>query len=266
VNLRPALLLAVAVLTTGCAPRTVIVGTGVADAASTVNSAGALIRAMHARYAGRWYRNLTFVQTSQYYDASGNPSRTETWYEAGRVPGTLRIDIGERSAGDGQLFRNDSAYVFQDGRQVRALRSRNPLMLLGFDVYAADPDRMLRMLAEEGFDTTTFHEATANGRRYYVVGAPAGDTTSRQFWIEADRLLFWRLIQPPPASAPDRPATEIRFQKYVQHGGGWVAEEVDFLRGGQRFFFERYADVRVDVELDPALFDPAQWTSARYWR
>lgn len=265
-NVRTACLLVLALSASACAPRTVIVGTGVADAATTINSAGALIRAMHARYAGRWYRNLTFVQTSQYYDQAGNPTRTETWYEAGRVPGTLRIDIGERSAGDGQLFRNDSVYVFENGRQIRALRSRNPLMLLGFDVYAVDPDHMLRMLREEGFDTTTFHEATVEGTRYYVVGAPAGDLRTRQFWVEADRLLFWRLIQPPPASAADRPPTEIRFQKYVPHGGGWVAEEVDFLRGGQRFFFESYDDVRVDVELDPALFEPAQWMSARDWR
>jgi hypothetical protein len=37
-----------------------------------------LVRQMHDRYAGKWYRNLTFVQTTT------SPDRPpETWYEAG---------------------------------------------------------------------------------------------------------------------------------------------------------------------------------------
>lgn len=257
--------LVLATVGAACGPRQVVVGTGVSPTAS-ITSAESLVQAMHDRYAGTWYRNLTFVQTSQYYDTLGAPTRSETWYEAGRLPGVLRIDIGDRAAGNGQLFRNDSAYVFQNGKLVRAVKSRNPLMLLGFDVYAVEPARAMQMLREEGFDTGKFHRALVGSTEYFVVGAEPGDTTSRQFWIEADRLLFWRLIQPPPASAANRPPTEIRFQKYVQHGGGYVAEEVDFLRGGRRFFFETYADVRVDVDLDPALFIPEQWTTARYWR
>lgn len=254
-----------AVLLAGCGPRQVVVRTGVPDR-STITSTSALVQAMHGRYADRWYRTLTFVQTSHYYDSTGAPSRTETWYEAGRMPGMLRIDVGERRLGNGQLFRNDSAYVFQDGTLARARRARNPLMLLGFDVYAVDPARMVRMLAEEGFDTSKFHRATEGGSEYFVVGAAPGDLRGRQFWIEADRLLFWRVFLPPPATAAEGPVTEIRFQKYVPHGGGWVAEEVDFLRNGRRYFFETYADVRVDVALDEALFDPGQWMSARYWR
>jgi len=35
-----------------------------------------LIRAMHQRYAGRWYRTLTFVQTTTFPDG-----RVQTWYE-----------------------------------------------------------------------------------------------------------------------------------------------------------------------------------------
>ena len=262
---RSLFVLTLAAAAAGCGPRQVVVGTGVPDR-SAITSTSSLVRAMHDRYAGRWYRNLTFVQTSQYYDSTGAPTHREIWYEAGQVPGVLRIDIGERSAGNGQIFRNDSAYVFQRGKLIRSVRSRNPLMLLGFDVYAVDPARTVQVLHEEGFDTAKFHRATANGTEYYVVGAEPGDTTSKQFWIEADRLLFWRLFQPPPASAPGRPVSEIRFQKYVPHGGGFVAEEVDFLRNGKRYFFESYADVRVNVALDPAIFTPEQWGTATYWR
>jgi len=248
--------------TAACGPRAVSVGSPAANAMPTVTSAGSLVRAMHARYAGTWYRNLAFVQTSQYYDAQGKPSRTETWYEVGALPGRLRIDIGERARGNGTLYRADSAYTFQNGVLQGSQRARNPLMLLGFDVYALPPERTLRMLAEEGFDTTKFHMQAVAGTPYYVVGGALGDTASKQFWVEADRLLFWRLITP-PRTASQAP-TEIRFQKYVKHGGGWVAEEVDFLRNGQRFFFESYANVRTNLELDPALFEPRAWKTARW--
>ena len=263
--MRRILLLSILTLAAACAPRQVTVRTA-PEPGREIATARALVEAMHARYAGTWYRNLTFVQTSQYYDSNGNPTRIEEWYEAGAIPGRLRIDIGERSGGNGQLFRNDSAYVFQNGRLVNSVRTRNPLMLLGFDVYAVEPARMLAVLQEEGFDTTRYHQAVLEGTRYHVVGATAGDTASKQFWIENDRMLFWRVIQPAQRQARDQRPTEIRFQKYVPHAGGWVAEEVDYLRGGRRYFFEKYADVRVNVDLDPALFDPARWTTARFWR
>lgn len=251
-------------LVAACGPRPVVVSSPAPDATISIVSAPTLIRAMHARYDGKWYRTLTFVQTSQYYNPQGAVARTETWYEAGRMPGMLRIDIGERSLGNGVLYRNDSSYQFQNGQLVRATRGRNPLMILGFDVHTQPPEVTTRVLAEEGFDTTKFHRAVANQTEYYVVGAVAGDTTSKQFWVEAARLLFWRYIEPPRVA--NGPVSEIRFQKYVPHGGGWVAEEVDFLRNGRRYFFEAYSDVRTDVPLDPALFDPAQWTTAPYWR
>lgn len=249
-----------------CTPQPPVVVGSPAREPGRITSSAALLDAMHARYADTWYRNLTFVQTSHYHDATGNPTRIEEWYEAAELPGRLRIDIGDRSGGNGQLYRNDSAYVFQNGKLMRAVKTRNPLLVLGFDVYRQDPARTLRVLQEEGFETSRFHRATADGKAYYVVGAAPGDTTSRQFWVEEDRLLFWRLIQPAPEAARDQRPSEIRFQKYVPHGGGFVAEEVDFLRGGRRYFFETYADVRVNVPLDPGLFIPEQWNTATFWR
>jgi hypothetical protein len=222
-----------------------------------------VVRAMRDRYDGHWYRTLTFVQTSTWYGADGQPGRSELWYEAAAMPGRLRIDIGSPTAGNGALYRSDSVYQFQGGRLASARAGRNILMLLGFDIYFLDPDRSVRMLGEEGYDTTRFHRAIVDGSEYYVIGAAAGDTITRQAWIEADRLLFWRIRDRGPQ--PNAPMTEIRFQRYVQHGGGWVAEEVDFLRGGQRFFHETYADVRADVPLDDRLFEPATFMTAPHW-
>ncbi|MHB0949007.1 MAG: hypothetical protein ACYC3Q_07990 [Gemmatimonadaceae bacterium] len=250
-------------LAAACAPRQVEVGTGT-PTTGAINSAESLIRAMRDRYAADWYRNLTFTQTSIFYRADGTENRRETWYEAGSLPGKLRIDFGSPTAGNGVLYVGDSSFTFSGGKLANAAARRNPLMVLGFDVYAQPAERTIEVLRAEGFDLSKFHEATVNGTKYYVVGAGATDTTSKQFWVEADRLLFWRTIEP----APRQPATltETRFQKYVKHGGGWVAEEVDFLRNGKRVFFERYSDVRVNQPLDPGIFNPRTYMSAPHWR
>jgi len=46
---------------------------------------------------------------------------------------------------------------------------------------------------------------------------------------------------------------------YQDVGGFAVPQEIVFLRGGRPYFRERYTDVRTNVPLDSALFDPAQW-------
>lgn len=224
-------------------------------------SADQLLAAMHQRYAGRWYRNLTFIQTSTYLRPDGTVSRTETWYEAAALPGRLRIDLGDLSRGNGVVYRNDSAYSVQGGRIVDRRAGRNPLMILGFDVYAQAASRTFEQLRQEGFDLTLLRMDSLAGRRMYVVGAGPADSTSNQFWVEADRLLFARMIQTDQRNR----SQDIRFEKYVRHGGGWVAEEVRFLRSGQMFFHEAYSNVRVNVSLDDALFVPERWSTAAHW-
>jgi hypothetical protein len=217
---------------------------------------------MHDRYADKWYRNLTFVQKSTYLRPDGTPSRVETWYEAGAIPGRLRIDLGEPSKGNGALYRADSVYAIQAGRVADRRPGRNPLMILGFDVYAQAPARTLEALHTERIDLTLLHMDTLYGRRVYVVGAGPSDTTSNQFWVDADRLLFVRLIQ---SDVERRRTQDIRFERYVQHGGGWVAEEVRVLAGGRMVFHEEYTKVRVNVTLDDDLFIPEKWSTATHW-
>ncbi len=69
-------------------------------------------------------------------------------------------------------------------------------MVLGFDVYAQPVEIDRPQLRELGFDLTKLHESTWQGRPAYVVGAAAGDTVTRQFWIDKERLYFVRMVEP----------------------------------------------------------------------
>ena len=229
-----------------------------------INTTQRLIDAMRDRYSGKWYNTLTFVQASTFYRPDGSVLRSETWPESAMMPGRLRIDIGNPSIGNAVIYANDTVYQFQQKRLISRQPGNNVLQLLGFDVYHLPPARTMEILSSLGFDLSTMHRTTHGGTDYYVVGAREGDVKRKQFWIDTDRLLLWRVIEPwlPTDTVNVR---EMRFQDYKQHGGGWVAEEVDFLRNGTRYFFEKYRDVRTDIEVDPALFDPRQFTTAKHW-
>lgn len=222
-------------------------------AQAPVTDAGSLVRAMHARYEGKWYRTLSFTQQ---VIRPGRPD--ESWDEWGALPGRLRIEQG---SGRGAIFANDSTYVFAGDSLVRRIGHRNDLMTLGFDVYAQAPERTLEVLRQDGFDLARFRTATWQGRPAYVVGAAsAEDSTSKQFWVDAERLVFVRLLDPIP-NQPGK-AQDVRFDAYQPLGNGWIAPEVNIFVDGRNVFREVYSDIRADVPLDESLFQPDRWKTA----
>lgn len=235
----------------------------VASSASTINPAPRngeeLVALMRARYAGKWYRTLTFTQKTTLPDG-----KIETWYEALELPGKLRIDIAPLDSGKTLLFRNDSLYVF-DQKMLRSSQPLvHPLMVLGFDVYQAPVNETAQKLRGLKFDLAKLHQTTWRGRPTYVVGAAPGDTTSPQFWVDVERLYFVRSLE--PSKKDPAVINETIFDKYIPLGGGWVETEVLFLANGKRQVKEEYSDPRANVKLDPAIFDPSAWKAPGWVR
>jgi hypothetical protein len=226
---------------------------------AAVTSAPTLVRAIRDLYAESWYHTLTFKQRTTLVSPTTGRTTTQTWYEAALLPGRLRIDT-DLPARNGVLFRRDSVYGFAGGKLASADTGTNELLVLGFDVYtqpAARSDAELRRL---GFDLARFHEGTWQGRPVFVVGALRGDTTSKQFWVDRETLLFVRLLE-----RTARGHSDIRFNKYVKLGKAWIATEVEQYVNGKLSLREEYSDVRGDVPLAEALFEPKQWATAPHW-
>jgi hypothetical protein len=221
-----------------------------------------VLGAMRERYAGKWFNTMTFTQKTSRLLPNGTWN-VQTWYEAMRVPGKLRIDFDPISAGNGVLYVRDSQFVVQNGRPLRGDPGVNELMLLGFDVYASPAPRMASRLRREGFDMTRVHETTFQGRPMIVVGARRGDFNRKQFWIDAERLLFVRLLEPTPRDSTKM--QDIRFVNYERRGTAWVAPRVEIWSEGKLVFFEDYNDVKLNVPLDDALFEPTRWKTAKHW-
>jgi hypothetical protein len=233
-----------------------------APPASRYRTGQDVIGAMHERYAGEWYSTLTFKQRTSRLLPSGKWS-VQTWWEAMKLPGKLRIDFDPVSAGNGVLYARDSQFVVQNGRALRGDPGINPLLLLGFDVYAAPVAYTTARLRREGFDLTRVNETTFQGRPVIVVGARKGDYDRKQFWVDAERLLFVRMLEPTPRDTSKM--QDIRFTNYERHGSGWIAPRVEIWTEGKLVFYEDYDDIRVDVALDDALFVPSRWKTAKHW-
>jgi hypothetical protein len=221
-----------------------------------------VIRAMHDRYVGKWYSTLTFKQKTSRLLPNGKWN-VQTWWEAMKLPGRLRIDFDPVRAGNGVLYARDSQFVIQNGRPLRGDPGINPLLLLGFDVYAAPAARTSARLRREGFDLTQVYETTFRDEPVIVVGAQKGDYNRKQFWIDAERLVFVRMLEPTPRDTTKM--QDIRFLNYEPRAGGWIAPRVEIWTGGKLVFYEDYEDVNVNVELDDALFVPSRWKTARHW-
>jgi hypothetical protein len=235
-----------------------LAGLGAGPAQRPITTPRDLLGAMRARYEGKWYRNLTFLQrNTQHRDTTVEHSVWREWIE---TPGRLRIEFQPADSGNGVIFAGDSIYSFHADSQAPARAFVHPLLVLAFDVYAQPVERTATQLTGRGFDLAVLSEATWEGRPVWVVGAKAGDLHTRQFWVDKERLVFVRLLEP----ARDTTKTnETRFNKYAPLAGGWVSPEVEFLLDGKRQFLEEYSEIRANVRFPDGLFDPRRWKAAR---
>ena len=215
-----------------------------------------IIRAMHDRYAGAWYRTLSFVQRNTATRPDGTTEHS-VWREYAALPGKLRIEFTPADSGNGILFVNDSQFVFHADTIASASAFIHPLMVLGFDVYFDAAEHTVARLERLGFDLATVRDDTWQGRPAYVVGAKG-----RQFWVDRERLVFVRLLE--PGQRDTTRTSDIRFNKYQPAGGAWISAEVAFLVDGLERWLEEYTEIRTGDVLPDALFDPRRWATARH--
>jgi hypothetical protein len=223
-----------------------------------------LLQRMHDAYAGKWPKTITFVQKTTITRPTGVVD-TSTWYEALKSPDRLRIDFGDPSKGNGALYTADSLYVVRAGKITRTLGSGNPFLPFVAGVYDQPIATTLQQVAPYHFDLTRVRADTWQGRPVYVVGARGpDDLDSPQFWIDRDRLVAVRfLVKLSPA--PDAKPNDIRLEKYVPVGGGWLATHVAIMDGGVVRQAEDYSDWKGDVALPNDFFVAEKWSDVPHW-
>jgi hypothetical protein len=228
----------------------------------SISSSRDLIREMHDRYAGNWYRTLRFSQTNTFYTTSGREEKSR-WIENLSVPGRLRIDFEPLSSKSGLLILNNRVITFDNGKRVDSRRSIQGILTLTADVYAIPVAVTLRRLDSLKIDLEKFRADRLDRKRVFVIGSASDDDMeSNQAWIDADKLLLVRFIQ--QEKRGDRTiVTDTRVGEYKDVDGFPVAHQYVSMRDGKPYFREEYENVRVNETIPAAVFDPSRWSSAQ---
>ncbi len=232
---------------------------GPVQAAATLSES--VVRQMHARYQDAWYGTASFTQKTTTFQPDGTSS-VETWYEQGMFPGKLRIDMGPPADGHVLLMTQGQLYTVEHGTLTGSRPRLNLALVLGFDVYRQQPEITLSQLRDAGIDLSKAHVDVWQGHPAYVVGtANGGDVGVPQFWVDADRLVVVRMI----AVDSHQPGAllDIRFLSFRSLRHGLIATKVEVYRSHRLATEEEYSDIKIDLPLDPALFDPDQLANLR---
>lgn len=211
----------------------------------------ALLRRMNAAHRGTWFTSLVFVQRTTW---PGSERPEETWYETMQRPGFLRLDMerGGRMIGRA-IFRADSVYQETEGRPPVARAVLHPLLLLLHDIHVGNADSVITKVRTLGFDLSRTGEATWEGAKVITVGAITGDSTSRQFWVDTERLVVVRLIQPAASGA----MSDTRIGRFSRERDALVEREITFLTDGRVTLVEEYTWIRTGTTIPALVFDPA---------
>jgi CubicO group peptidase (beta-lactamase class C family) len=208
----------------------------------------AVIQKMHDRYASTWYSSLSFTELAEQRSADGKMT-SETWWEEGKIPGKLRIDVGTTPTDTVKqrrivVFANDTAYVKAPGQALRSVARLNLLLVLGFDIYRQPVDRTVAELTAEGFDLSKVRLDAWHGRPVTVIGEHG-----KEFWIDTERQVFVRLLDS---------TRDAWFDDYRPLAGGWIAAEVGVTDNGVMTLHEVYSNIKANVALPDAMFDPSR--------
>ncbi|MEP7344286.1 MAG: hypothetical protein ABI877_03420 [Gemmatimonadaceae bacterium] len=252
---------ALTILSAACAPSAGTVTTRTPPGPPPITDGRGVLRAMHDRYAGKWFNTLTFSQRTTTYSASGRETKG-VWNEYLAAPGRLRIDYLPLNERSGVLYARNRVHSFVNGKASASQDGWNPLLILIADVYVQPVDTSLWQMDSLGFQTSIVRRDVLHGAPTWVVGAVAGDTTSSQFWIDAESLLVRRVIQKQKGGTRTT-ISDVRLAKYTDVGGYPVAFDVTFYRDGRLYFKEEYFDAKANVVLSPDIFDPAKWVASQ---
>jgi len=219
-----------------------------------------LVRAMQRQNRNKWFDAFTFVQETIRFNKDGSPRDTNIWYEAIDYPDRFRIDYGDLSNGDAQLFRRDSAYQFKGGELVKSDYNPQEFLLMKGGLYHYETEEVLEKLEAYGYNTKAFHASQWDSRPIWVLGAEAGDLSSPQFWIDAEHFYLVRRI----SKLKDGRQLDVHYEDHISGNGGWVEQVVKFYVDGRYVQLENYKQIDTAPDLPPGIFDPRQF-GGQHW-
>lgn len=212
-----------------------------------------VLKDMHTRYAGNWYKSFTFTQTTEHY-RNDSLVKTSTWYEAIIFPDRFRIDFDDPKAGNAVLYLGDSMYMFRKGKMTNKRFNDDNLTFLLGGMYFYSLEESAAKLKHMKYDLDKFHETTWKGKPVYVIGASNSEEKTNQLWIDKEKLVIVKFIK-----FKGTLKEEGIFYEHKPFGKAWSETAVDFYMNDKLVQREKYHDYKADVRINEAIFDPVNF-------
>jgi hypothetical protein len=214
-----------------------------------------VIGAMRRAHPSRELRSLAFSVTVIEYQSDSTEVRRERAHAL--LPGRLRLEAVPVSRRSGIVRNGSDVAVFERGRRVWSSRHVDLATLLAYDLFAQSIDTTIMWLDSAEVRFGLLRLAEWNRRKVWVVGAPAGDTTSAQFWVDAQR---WRVVRVIQRDRRSRSAlADIRFDDYTELHDVPVPRRVAVYRNGRLVIRMNMKDFVANPTVPVRVFDPARW-------
>jgi len=208
-----------------------------------------LITKIHQVYAGKWYKSFQFKQTTERYRNDSLIS-SQLWTEHIQFPENFRIDFGDVDSGNAVTFKNDSSYIFRNGKLMRTSYYPNDLLFLLGGIYFYPLDTAIAKFQSFGFDINKFHVTNYEGKKVYVIGADKDGEETNQAWFDSQHFNLVRMIK-----YENKHKEDALLQKHVKLDGGFSETLVKFYLDDKLLQVEKYFDLKANVAMDPKLFD-----------
>ncbi len=219
-----------------------------------------VLKKMHDRYTGKWYKTFTFVQTTENY-RNDSLVRTSTWLEAIQFPDKFRMDFGDLKNGNSVIYNKDSAYFFRNSKLVRTTVNDEELTFLLGGMYFFPLDTALQRLPRSGYDLNKFHDDAWQGKPVYVIGADKTGEKVSQLWIDKEKLILLRFI-----NFKDGHKEEGVFEDHKKLGGGWSETKCTFFVDDKILQKENYKECNVNQQINPEVFSPAKFGKVHWYK
>lgn len=218
-----------------------------------------VIGLMKEAYNNTYFENFTFSQNIIEYADDTITSRS-VWHEAYTFPSQLVIQFENFESGEGYIFNNDSIYVLNDNKVTYRNEKIHDVIVLGFDVYAADLELTCTKLTKIGYDLSKVCDAVVNGKPAYCVGVNIESERAPKFYIDKEKLCFLKMV----TYYDDGGYGEVEFTDYKMVEDYYVATKVLFSDNGKLGMSEEYYDMSFPKELDASIYDPANFEQSKW--
>jgi hypothetical protein len=212
---------------------------------------------MRREYPSRDLKSLAFSVRAIQKSTDSTRSRA---YAA--LPGKMRVDNLPRSTRSGYVRDRQRLAVFRAGQRVSTANRVDLRTLLTLDVFAQGVDTTIMWLDSARVRFGMLRRTKFEGRTVWVVGANEDDTTSPQFWVDAEYWRVVRVIQREPR-APSI-ISDVRYTEYTEVLSVPVPTHIEVWRDGTLVEQQELSEFAVNPPLPRGAFDLSTWRAIRF--